>query len=761
MKTQIILLTLVMFMLSACSVNKFIPEGKALYDQSSFNFTKNEDELNNKKQLETDIQNALYVEPNSKFLGLWMARLWIYYKFQDNNDKGIPKYLYENYSEEPIYISDLDTILLGNIVKKQMQDHGYFYSKVNVNQATKKKRASLNYDIVPGKITIIDSIRRPAPNTPLDSLAYYFKSYSLQKGKPYTLNAFQNEREGLAKHIRSKGYYTFQSNDIYYLVDTAQLRKSVSVTMKIKAPENDTIHRQFYIKDVNVFVEDFRAKSDSANIQNYTYTYRNYRIYDPLDYIDKRTIERNLLVEEKSLFNVTDYELTLGRLLNLNVFKYVNIEYKQVNKDSLDVNIYLTPKDNSGIQFTAEANTSDRSFLGANFSASFYNDNALKRAERLSAGLKFGSEFQLAENNLSLSILNLNAQIKYSIPRILAPVKIKKFRTKVPPKTIIKLEEDFQLWLQYFTKNSVNGSFGYEWERRPRQIFSFSPLFVNVNNVFSTTEEFDMIINDRPLLGISFQDNITFGSILSYKYSTLQTKKFGHFFTYRTSVETAGNTTNLISSILTGNQSPEIFGLPVAQYVKLDFEIRYTRGFNDKESLVTRLATGMVGAYGSSDIAPFTKQYFMGGPTTLRGFEARSVGPGNYRGNNATDLVNPIDQAGDIRLLYNAEYRFPIFSVFRGATFIDAGNVWLIEADPTRPEAQFSFSNFYKQIALNTGFGIRMDVDYFALRLDVGIPIYEPSNQDGSKWIWEDGPTSIGTFYTDYMVISGGIGYPF
>ena len=756
---SIIALVLVLF--SACSVNKFIPDDAALYSESTIEFSNVEKPIRKQETLESDIQTALYVKPNNKLLGLWMTRLWIYYQFQDRKEKGIGKYLYKTFSEEPIYLKDLDTILLKNIVAKQMQDHGYFFTDISVSHSVDKKRATVNYDITPGPVTTIDSIQRPLPINPVDSICYHYKGYWLELDEPYLLNDFKEERTRLATHIRSLGYFDFDANDIYYLVDTSDLKNSVSVYMRTKKPANDTIHRKYYIKDVNIYVKGFRGSSDAASSNKNTYTYRNYTISDPLEYIDRHTLERNLLIEEGSIFSVKDYELTLSRLLNLNVFQYVNMEYEKVDKDSLDVNIFLTPKNNIGLQYSIEANTSDRSFLGSNISATFYNNNALNRAERLSGGIAFGSEFQLINNKVILSILNLNAQAKYEIPRILFPFKTSKSRSKIPPKTYISVQEDFQLWLQYFTKNSVNATFGYEWERKPRQLNTFDLLFINLNNVFSTSVEFDSIIANRPLLGLSFQDNVIIGSLFAYQYSSNKRRSFGNHFNYRASIETAGNTANLISPLFTNSSNPEIFGVPIAQYIKLDFDFRFTRGFNEKSSLVTRLSTGIVDPYGSSDIAPFTKQYFLGGPTTLRGFQYRSVGPGSYQGATTSGIVNPIDQAGDIKLLLNVEYRFPIYSIVRGATFLDAGNVWLLRSDVSRPEGVFQFDQFYKQIAFNTGFGLRFDLDYFAIRIDLGVPLFEPYKDNGSRWIWNNGPGSFGDFYSDYLVLSGGIGYPF
>jgi outer membrane protein assembly factor BamA len=201
--------------------------------------------------------------------------------------------------------------------------------------------------------------------------------------------------------------------------------------------------------------------------------------------------------------------------------------------------------------------------------------------------------------------------------------------------------------------------------------------------------------------------------------------------------------------------------VPIAQYIKTDVEYRFTRKFTLIENLVSRLAFGIVDAYGNSSVAPFTKQFFIGGPTSLRGFEFRSVGPGRYKSNTESGFANPIDQSGDIRILLNTEYRFNLFSIFRGAVFFDAGNVWLFQNDPDRPGGQFKLNSFFKELAWNTGFGLRADIDYIAVRLDFGIPLYEPYETVGERWIYQSPEVGLGSWLSKNIVLSAGIGYPF
>ena len=757
---QLLILSFCIALLSACSVSKYIPSDKNLYVGADIEFTSKK-ELQEEEQLTNSINSSLYPKPNNKFLGFFYFRLWVYFVYQNDHNKGLKKWLFEQFAEEPVYQDDVNQPLLEDIIKKNMQDYGHFNSKVESKAIIKNDKASVLFTITPTGVTVIDTVVRPAGNTELDSLVRNYPALKLRKGQTYKLSDFNLERIRLAESIRSQGYYEFDIEDIFYLVDTSKVKK-VDIFMQLNSPENDSIFRKFYINKIEIYTTNgssFGSKMKDANTQ---YQYKGINIYEDYTFIDKKTLVDNVLIEKYSKFNVRDYNLTLSRLINLNVFKYVNIEYKKAGKDSLNVEILLTPSLYKGLQYDLEATTSDRSFLGSTLTASFFNNNSFRKAERFSASLGTGAELQYINGTPRFAIFNGNVKLRYEIPRLLIPFKTTKFRALQPPKTFMSIEEDFQLWIRYFTMNSVNINYGYEWRPDNKVSYSFQPLFVNLVNVFRTTAEFDSIIAERPFVALSYQNNLLIGSLFSATYNTKRRSTQMNYANLRASFETAGNTSSLVAKVLTNNQQTyKIFNVPISQYFRTDIDLRLTRDFNSKLSWVSRINIGFVKPYGNSITAPFTKQFFMGGPTTLRGFEYRSVGPGRYKANANAGFANPLDQSGEIKILLNTEYRFPIYSIFRGAFFVDAGNVWLFKPDDSRPESTFSFNNFYKELALNSGVGLRIDIDILAFRIDFGFPLYEPYQQVGMRWFNDGSAMGIGNWLVNKAVISAGIGYPF
>jgi outer membrane protein assembly factor BamA len=182
-------------------------------------------------------------------------------------------------------------------------------------------------------------------------------------------------------------------------------------------------------------------------------------------------------------------------------------------------------------------------------------------------------------------------------------------------------------------------------------------------------------------------------------------------------------------------------------------DIRYNVILNDVSSIVYR---GFVGAgipYGNSSAIPFEKQYFGGGSNGIRAWQVRSLGPGSYL---LPDSVTFLNQTSDIKLEANVEYRFKLFWILEGALFVDAGNIWSIKYDESQPGSQFSFKNFYKDIAVGTGTGFRFDFKFVIGRLDLGMKLRDPGIQEGSKWIIGKRPYD----WKDFALVIG-IGYPF
>ncbi len=228
-------------------------------------------------------------------------------------------------------------------------------------------------------------------------------------------------------------------------------------------------------------------------------------------------------------------------------------------------------------------------------------------------------------------------------------------------------------------------------------------------------------------------------------------------------LDISGNLFYLLQSTLSESENGDytIFNTPYSQYSKITTEYRYYYNFGDYNKMAFRLLGGIGVPYGNSETLPFVKQFFIGGTNSIRAFGVRMLGPGTYRPENTGSIGNFYDQSGDIKLEANAEYRFTIYNLVKGALFLDAGNIWLLNPDESKPGAVFNGNNFYNEIAVGTGLGLRLDTDFFVIRLDLGVPLRKPWLPENDRWTFDTINFGSGEWRSENLVLNIAIGYPF
>ena len=256
------------------------------------------------------------------------------------------------------------------------------------------------------------------------------------------------------------------------------------------------------------------------------------------------------------------------------------------------------------------------------------------------------------------------------------------------------------------------------------------------------------------------------GGSYSFIFNNQSIKNSRDFWFLRWNTEASGNFLSAIYKLSGANKiKPDegdttkvyyLLGQPFAQYVKSDIDLRYNYRFNDVSSIVYRGFFGIGIPYGNSKAVPFEKQYFGGGANGIRAWQVRTLGPGSYNPNPGDTTKVFLNETADIKLEANAEYRFKLFWILEGALFVDAGNIWSYNYDPARPGAQFTFKNFYKEIAVGTGTGFRFDFKFVIARVDIGMKLRDPLLPEGARWIFLNGPYRR----KDFAIVLG-IGYPF
>jgi outer membrane protein insertion porin family len=355
-----------------------------------------------------------------------------------------------------------------------------------------------------------------------------------------------------------------------------------------------------------------------------------------------------------------------------------------------------------------------------------------------------------------------------TIPRFIVPFFNINPPTKFVPKTEFRFGYQKLSEIRYYNLNTFSFSAGYHWNQTERKEHLFNPIVVNFLKLGNTSHTFDSILNRNISLKRSFATQFIIGSYYSYTYNTQVTpeRKFDIFF--NGTVDVAGNVLGLVQSVFkdykeTPSRPYTLFGEPYAQYVLGMVDLRHYLNIttNKQYRLASRIFTGVGVPYGNSGTLPYIKEFFTGGNNSVRAFPSRFLGPGSYQ--LPADRINSffVDQIGDIKLEGNLEYRFPIAGPIKGAVFTDAGNIWLLNEDTARPGGKFNFNTFYKEIAVGTGFGIRVDASFFVLRFDIAFPLRRAYATNGDNWVIDAIRPLDPVWRNKNLVLNIGIGYPF
>ena len=345
-----------------------------------------------------------------------------------------------------------------------------------------------------------------------------------------------------------------------------------------------------------------------------------------------------------------------------------------------------------------------------------------------------------------------------SFPRIVAPFNFHSSSAFVP-RTNVGLGYEFQNRTKQYTLHNFNAYFGYNWKENARKEHELKVIDITLVAPQRVTEEFRLKSDSIPSLKRIIEKQLIFGPTYSYTYTNTMLPIKNTIY-YKGSVDLAGNIAGLVSgaNVKEGKQK-EIFNIPFSQYAKMEHDIRFYHKMGEKSSFASRFIAGIAYPFGNSEYVPFSRQFFVGGSNSIRAIRARTLGPGSFDPRNTTDRYL-YDQSGDVKLELNAEYRGNIYKFLNGAVFMDAGNIWLLHDDPTRPGGKFS-KDFLSEIAVGAGVGLRLDFSILILRLDLAIPLRVPYYEKGDRWTFSKIDFGERTWRKNNLMLNIAIGYPF
>lgn len=767
-----LLLCVSLLWLTSCNMTRRVPEGDQLYTGASISIESDSKKAG--KALKSELKSLLRPRPNADILG-FRHRLFLYNLAGEPKGKGLRHWL-RRQGEEPVLASSVNLDKNRSVLENRLENKGFFYAKVTADSTVKGRKMSAQYHAVTGPQYRIRKVFYPrdtatAINRQIARIGA--RRSRLKPGNPYDLGVIKQERDRLDRILKNRGYYYFAPENIIVDVDTSVGDHQVDLYVMINEQTPKKALATFRIRDVHVFPDFSITEEDTTADKSKAVRFEDYYIYDPKRLFKPKIFSRTLVFRPGDLYRRRDHNLSLNRMVNLGVFKFVKASFREVDSNELvaedsgryylDAYYYATPTPKKSWRLELTGLTRSNNATGSELSLSWRNRNLLKGAELFTV-TGFGGVEQQVSGTQNIGTIRFGGEMNLYVPRIIAPFR---FRTssEFVPKTRFSLGYEFFNRTSQYTLNSFRGSYGYQWKDDIRKEHQLTVINLNYVRPANITPEYEQLLNTDISLRRSIEKQFIIGSIYNYNFNS-QARPNGrrHNYYFNGNVDGSGNLLGLVTGRSFGKgDTLKILNAPYSQYIRGELEFRHYLRIGDGKDhiLASRALIGAGYGYGNSDRMPFIKQFFIGGANSLRAFRARSLGPGTYYGGNPQDAGGFLpDQPGDIKIELNTELRAKLVSMLYGAVFVDAGNIWLMKEDPNRPGGEFT-NEFLNQMAVGTGAGIRLDISFLVLRLDLAFPIRKPFEPGGPAWVLDDLRFGDPDWRRRNLILNLAIGYPF
>ncbi|MCE3279029.1 MAG: surface antigen [Bacteroidetes bacterium] len=756
---------IIIFYLASCSGTKNLPEGEKLYVGSDIKF-EHKGKIKNKRALKAAAESAIRPRPNKGFLGI-RPKLWMYMKAGSDPKSKFKKWL-KKHGEAPVLISDVKPATTSQFIDAKLFNNGVFKSFTLYKIKEKRKTAKVIYTSVIHKPYTIKGIQFPEADNDINRLIFLSAEKTLIKpGSDYNLDLLKNERIRIDGILKDNGYFYFNPDYLLFNADTSETEKNVSLKLTVKKDIPEKARHTYRIN--NVYIDpQYSLDEDAENTLKDTMHFENNIFIGKADdmKIRPRVLLRSIYLKRFEVYSRKNHNISLNRLMSMGNFKFVRInlvESDTIAPDFLDVRIMLTPMPKRTFRSELDLVTKSNDFSGPRQNLTYLNRNTFNGAELLNVNIagSFETQINSKEHIYSYSI---NPRVEVYFPNFLVPFKIRKTNGMYIPKTKISLGYNYLKRMTYFDMRTLQFIFGYKWKEDIRKEHELNPFTINYTSVKNKSQEFIALLEQNPFLKKSYEEQFIAGGSYTFSYNEqmLTAKKVQYFF--HGIAEIAGNTFTLAKAIagqpVSAENPGKIAGSVYSQFGRISLDGRSYINTGKRNKLVLRLFAGMGKPYGNSSTLPYVKQFFSGGPNSIRAFKINSLGPGSYQ--QSSDKKNAfLQMGGDIKLESNAEFRIDIIRFLKAAIFVDAGNIWLTKANPANTVPAFSFSEFHKEIAVGAGVGLRADLSFFVLRFDLAAPLRKPWLPEGDRWVIDKISFGNSGWRSENLILNVAIGYPF
>ena len=783
---------------SSCNVTRKLQPGEYLLQKV---VVEDDRSTPRKERIDAEeLKSYIRQMPNKHFL--WTNfYVWVYNLANPEKDNGWNN-LKRKIGEEPVLL-DLDlTRKSAENLQIYMNSRGFFSSRVEceVDTTYRRKRAKVTYRTKQNHAYRISRISYDFRDKFIEPIILADTTNTLLRtGDIFDIAVLDRERERIASYLRERGYYNFSVNNIEYVADTLAGNYTVGVRMVVKRnttgynergeaiSENNVVYR---IREINI-LPDYDPAAAKSDPEHYMSLFDTVNM-NGLNVVYNRELRPNVRpnvlrsavpLYPNYLYNIKAVQRTYDDLMSLGYFKSAKIVFEEAPRtfdftnlityvgdtdghthiDSLvthytqegylKCDILCTPALKQNFKVELEASTA-ASFYGLSATVGYQNINLFRGIEQFDFSVTAGYEYMKAHaDRRNATELGFSAGLWF--PRFV-PFHVSPLSSMNRPRTKLEVAYNYQN-RPYYRRNLSSLSWTYTWKHQKHTTWTLRPIDINLVDVGFLDQTYANSLQNEYLKN-SYRSQLICGLSASYFFdSRLRDKHTGPNYTaIRVNAESSGNLVDgiehLLSHPVADGSHYTIFGIRYSQYFRIDVNASRTLQFGKVTALAGRIFAGYGLPYGNSDAMPFDRLFYSGGSNSMRGWAPRTLGPGSTP--EPTGVVYP-SQLANMKLEANLEFRFPIWGIFHGATFLDAGNIWYsgVSPDQTPINSEFRFDSFYKQLGFNTGVGLRIDIKFAILRLDWGIQLHNPNKPEGQRWIHN--------FKWANTALNFGVGYPF
>jgi outer membrane protein assembly factor BamA len=763
---QIIFIILVSSAMFSCRIANKLPENERIYGGAKVRINV-PDSLKTENLVDLNYQLTEFTRPieNTGLPLLGKYKVWVYYTFgESKSKKGIKEWFTRNFTEKPVFINQKSLVKNEENLVELLRTKGYFKSKVVGKLTIKGYQAFANYEVNLNERLKIDTVEFLSDSSVFQK-DFYAAAKTINLGKYFDLQNIKAARLKIETDLRQNGYYNFTPDYVGIWADTTQKKGFVSI--KIGPAQNLPIKaiKQYQINDIFVNIDSKVEQAPEQDLESLDF-FRGLILEDEKQKFKESVFSDAIAFRPGTFYNSQLQDITNNRLQGLNNFKSIRSSFEIVNRlDStlIDVHYFLHTQKRKSLRVEANAISRSSGLAGSQLSFNWQNSNVFKGAEFLKITLNGGLELQVGGKKSTEYNDNfrVGGEAVLSFPRFIAPfIKIDPEISKVLPKTQINVGYESFIKRGLYNLNSARVSLGYLWTRGRGIEHALKPF--NFNLVKSTnisTVFIDEIFADPRLLSILENQFIAGGT---YEININQRKTPHGTFSYRGALDLVGNTFGLYDKLRNSTtKQGKVFGETFSQFIRLENDIRFRKDITPKLVWANRSILGLGVPLGNSQSLPFINQFYVGGNNSIRAFRARGVGPGNYeKTNKAVDQFLG-SNVGDIKLEFNTELRYKVSNFINTAFFIDAGNVWMYKDQSFYDEGALISKNFYKELAVGTGIGLRLDFSFIIFRLDLAAPIKKPWLPEKNRWVINQWAPGNKAWRKENLILNIGVGLPF